>query len=357
MNASFVDSPLLGVAISLPIIASVCVVLRLCAKRWRRRDGFTGDDWTILLTLILCWGHSINTIVAACLGGVNTITIPPREYANMALRTLWISSFFLITSLYTVKVSILLFYWRMFSINARFRKACLAMIITLTLWWISSLILVFLSTDPIDSAWKDATRAKHRFDFNTWYISYSALSIFFDVVILCFPIPVIKSLRVNLKRKISIIGIFWLGGFVCVSAIIRFVLLYRSIYRLTDYGENQYSSITQAFIWAEIEPNTSVIAACLPTYGPLFKEGGLVPFIWQSVRSSLGLSSGTGRDTGRSATGDTTAVGYYELDKVTSYSKSGGDILTDKATTNAVTVTSQSEQEDEDAVVKRDLGV
>jgi hypothetical protein len=181
--------------------------------------------------------------------------------------------------------------------------------------------LAFASTDPIEAAWKDAASAHHRFDFYTWYLCYSGLSILFDVIILCYPIPMIKSLRVNTKQKISILGIFWLGGFVCVSAIIRFVFLYNQIYRLTDFGKNTYSSVTLAFIWAEVEPNCSVIAACLPTYGPLFKEGQFVPRIFYSIKSKLGLSSkGTGTDL---TTTNSKSTGYYELDKTTSRNGTG----------------------------------
>lgn len=30
----------------------------------------------------------------------------------------------------------------------------------------------------------------------------------------------------------------------------------------------------QALIWTYLEPNLSILAACLPTYGPLFKDDG-----------------------------------------------------------------------------------
>jgi hypothetical protein len=148
--------------------------------------------------------------------------------------------------------------------------------------------LVFLSTDPIEAAWKNADATKHRYNFNGWYISYSGVSIILDVIILCFPIPMIKSLNTNMKQKISILGIFWLGAFVCVSAIVRFVYLYKTIYRLTDYGENQYRSITTAFIWAEVEPNTAVIAACLPTFRPLFSERSCFVKIIRFLRMKTG---------------------------------------------------------------------
>jgi hypothetical protein len=190
--------------------------------------------------------------------------------------------------------------------------------------------LAHLSTVPIEAAWNNSSRARHRFNFNAWYLTYSGLSILFDVAILCFPLPVIKNLRVSTKKKISILGIFWLGGFVCVSAIIRFVFLYNSIHRLTDYGKNQYSSITVAFIWAEVEPNTSVIAACLPSYGPLFEQGAFLRRINERFRWSLGISNRTRT----SSTDVLTSIGttkdcpkgYYELDKPMGR-KANGDLF------------------------------
>lgn len=141
----------------------------------------------------------------------------------------------------------------------------------------------------------------------------------------------IKSLRVNTKQKISILGIFWLGGFVCISAIVRFVYLYNQTYRITNYGENQYSSITVAFIWAEIEPNMSIIAACLPVYGPLFKEGMFFPRLARSLSALLGHSIKTRTRTRTTATNNASMDGYYELDK-TINSKPNGDLVSDTTT-------------------------
>ena len=86
MSRAFVDTSLLGVAISLPIIASAAVGLRFYARTSKVKGMLKTDDWAVFITLIVCWGHSINTIVAGAIGGVNTITILPREYANVALR-------------------------------------------------------------------------------------------------------------------------------------------------------------------------------------------------------------------------------------------------------------------------------
>jgi hypothetical protein len=115
-----------------------------------------------------------------------------------------------------------------------------------------------------------------------------------------------------------------------VSAIIRFVYLYNSIYRLTDYGENMYSSITVAFIWAEVEPNCSVIAACLPTYGPLFKQGQFIPRVFSSLRTKFGLSSKEVLEADLSGSASKSA-GYYELDREMNR-RGNGDIYSETDT-------------------------
>ncbi|KAF2749189.1 hypothetical protein M011DRAFT_328307 [Sporormia fimetaria CBS 119925] len=321
MTASFVTTELMGVAISLPIIATIATVMRIYAaslkgQKWLR----SGDIWFLFLTLVLSWAHSINTIIAGAIGGIDTITVSPHDYPNIALRTLWISSFFLITALYTIKISLLIFYYHLFSVQPWFHRAVIGMSVILTLWWLSSIILALCSTVPFDAAFHNATLARHRFDFNTWYLSYSALSIFFDVVILCFPIPMIRRLQnVSTIRKFSILAIFWLGGFVVVSATVRFVLLYRSIYKLESFGENRYRAYTEAFIWAEVEPNTSIVAACLPALGPLVREVGWIRSAVRSVKSTLFLSSRYGagseksKEVSKTASAGSGKKGFVEI--------------------------------------------
>jgi len=56
----------------------------------------------------------------------------------------------------------------------------------------------------------------------------------------------------------------------CVAAAVRFYLLYKGNRSVVSTNGNQYQYATNEFIWAHIEPNCSIVAACLPTYGPFF---------------------------------------------------------------------------------------
>ena len=61
---------------------------------------------------------------------------------------------------------------------------------------------------------------------------------------------------------------------------------------------------SQQYIWTHIEPNCSIIAACLPTYGPLFKGHSADSFI-AGLRSFFSVSSwstgprGSGKGSGK----------------------------------------------------------
>jgi len=140
----------------------------------------------------------------------------------------------------------------------------------------------------------------------------------------------IKSLHINTKQKISMLGIFWLGGFVCVSAVIRFAFLLRQIYNVKSLGENMFSAITTAFIWAEIEPNTAILAACLPTYGPYLKSNRFLNSVIRPIQKCLRIPT-------KSTHSATTSPGapnigmYYKFEESIS-SKSTGDLFNDKTT-------------------------
>jgi len=138
----------------------------------------------------------------------------------------------------------------------------------------------------------------------------------------------IKSLHVSVRKKLSILGIFWLGAFVCVSAIVRFVIVYKIMLHITYPSQRNYGMINWAFIWAEIEPNMSVIAACLPTYGPFFPSKGLRTSTVPVVKSFLNIPNLLGKKDHKNRSNTTnTSNGYHELDETVSSKASAGEIV------------------------------
>lgn len=54
------------------------------------------------------------------------------------------------------------------------------------------------------------------------------------------------------------------------------------------------------YIWSVIQPSTSIIAACLPTYAPLFKEESGLKALVYSAMSMISLRSRRGNSTKQS---------------------------------------------------------
>lgn len=62
---------------------------------------------------------------------------------------------------------------------------------------------------PISDFWN--LQGKMNLDFGVWATTMAALDVLFDLLVLCLPLPVIAHLQITTKRKISLIGMFWLG--------------------------------------------------------------------------------------------------------------------------------------------------
>ena len=65
---------------------------------------------------------------------------------------------------------------------------------------------------PVSAAWNPlAPPSDLKINYGSFALAVAGMSIGFDVVILCFPLPVIRSLHMATKRKILVAGILWLG--------------------------------------------------------------------------------------------------------------------------------------------------
>ena len=63
--------------------------------------------------------------------------------------------------------------------------------------------------DPISDSWTHM--GTPRYDFAPMLEAYAYTDILIDVIVLAMPIPMIRSLHLDMKRKLSVGGIFSLG--------------------------------------------------------------------------------------------------------------------------------------------------
>ncbi|KAF2114226.1 hypothetical protein BDV96DRAFT_661507, partial [Lophiotrema nucula] len=190
----------------------------------------------------------------------------------------------------TVKLSVLLFYKRIFQVS-RIRVAIWIGILIVSCWGIVFFLLVLLQMDPISSIW-GAHPGRLRYDVAKVGPAVAGSSIGLDLAVLSFPIPLILRLHMSTKQKLGVVLMFLFGSFAVVAATARLVLLIKSMQQIVQTIEGftrtgvRIQSLNAIFVI--LEPNCSIIAACFPCYGPLFRRSRQQPFalVYSTPRKS-----------------------------------------------------------------------
>ncbi|RFU32958.1 hypothetical protein B7463_g3387, partial [Scytalidium lignicola] len=150
----------------------------------------------------------------------------------------------------------------------------------------SFIFAIIFQCHPIDSIWDRSIKGKC---INLEVVGFAgaAASIFEDVVILILPVSELNSINLGAKKKLSLVFMFSIGSFACVTSMVR--LKY-----LTQFGRSYdltWDNV-DVLIWSSIELHTALICACLPSLRSLLVK--VFPVVFKTTLS-------TSRDTNRRA--------------------------------------------------------
>ncbi|KAK4234570.1 hypothetical protein C8A03DRAFT_37651 [Achaetomium macrosporum] len=284
---SLITTGLIAVSVIFPVVSASSILLRLWARR-KSRQSLHADDWWIIASWFLTLGLSILVWVFTARSGIDFYR-PDVDFltgTENSLELIFISSCYVQFPLAAVKIAVLLFYKRIFT-TPWFRAVVWCVIGLVSVWAVVFFLCVLLQIDPV--AFPIMT-AHVRFDAAALGLGQVASSFTLDLLVLCLPIPVIAQLHMKWERKVAVALIFWLGAFCAVAAIVRTVLLNESIRAVTQ-SNGLVSNQSRQYIFMVLEPNCSILAACLPTYGPLVSGGRAPESLVRSVRSVFSLRS------------------------------------------------------------------
>lgn len=108
--------------------------------------------------------------------------------------------------------------------------------------------------------------------FQTIHFYYSGCitDIIIDFSILIFPIPLVVALKLDIKQKLAILGIFLLGTLAAASSIARVIVFFKGGQAIAVHHNDVTYYTSGVFIWTVVEMVLGIISACLPTLRPLF---------------------------------------------------------------------------------------
>ncbi|KAK2765873.1 hypothetical protein FQN53_006771 [Emmonsiellopsis sp. PD_33] len=235
-----------AIVIAMFVLATVSVVLRFIARTRVQNVQLKADDWLIAAALVSSSCNLASTIIGGYHGlGKHVWSVPIPEVVTVS-KLLFIYVLVYVACILLIKLSILMFYRRIFGTN-----------------W----------TIPPSYYWtqyENPAGGVCVFDLYPFYIGNAAVNVVTDGLILMVPIPLVWKLQMRTTKKLMVSGLFLLGGLflvsnsVCVASIIR-------IHYMTYLSKSPDFTwiMGDVFIWSSVEPSIGIVCACLPTLQPL----------------------------------------------------------------------------------------
>ncbi|KAM0800100.1 hypothetical protein BDR22DRAFT_852859 [Usnea florida] len=258
-----------GAVITVTILATIAVILRFLARR-KSAASISYDDYLIVIALLFLYGLNLDVILDADLWGLGKHFSTLSQDQLLSFQKNGLANFALyFTTTATIKISLLLLYYRLFFPSRPFRIAVYTAAAIVLAWWIAVLFADIFQCVPVEAFWEiHGNNMFHNtatcMNTITFSIGTGVSNLLTDIIVLSLPIPMVWSLKQNRTQKITMTGIFLLGFFVCATSIVRTV-------KLVSVGHQDPTySLTSVFIWTSVEPSVGIISACLPILRPLF---------------------------------------------------------------------------------------
>ncbi|KAF3920952.1 hypothetical protein ABW20_dc0106517 [Dactylellina cionopaga] len=252
-----------GITFALLICSFAIVSLRFyCRAHLIKKIGL--DDWLILAGLILAWVLGILNYFHVSHGTGKHIETITFDALIPTLKHWYVYQLIYPIVLCVIKLSILSFYkgispQRGYQITI---WATVGLVIAYTI----TIIFVYMFECPKPSMSWAVTFPTGCMSLPALYYSSASVNILTDLIILVLPIPILITLQVQRRKRIALIGIFFIGFIAVLASISR-------IWALWLYQHTKDVSYDAIFIllFSNIEINLAIITASAPALRPMFK--------------------------------------------------------------------------------------
>lgn len=191
------------------ILTPLFVICRLLARSIR--GGRLGaDDWTVLASLVFTQTVNIQMIICCKWGFGKHTELLNQHIVRRTLKLYWFAQILYKIGIGLTKVSILVFYHRIFGIVRSFRISCLVVTVIVVAFTIASVATSIFQCFPIQFAF-DKSGEGSCINLGKFWFANAGYNISTDGIIVIMPLFVIKTLQLPKRTKLALCGVFALG--------------------------------------------------------------------------------------------------------------------------------------------------
>lgn len=255
---------IVSVNVLVGILAGIAVILRVLARRIRNLP-LRSDDITIIAALPFSWSICACNIVASTYGLGRHIDTLSSADIILEAKTFFASQLLWGVAIPIIKVSILLLYTRIFGVLSYFRYTAYILGVFSVLCGIMVVFVVSLTCRPLKYTW-DKSGEGSCINATVFYIIGTGFNVITDFMVLLLPLHAVWYLQSSIQQKLQLTGIFLLGSLTCAISLARWCSLFQI------HGIDETWDLTLPTIWSAAEACLGIVAACLPTFRPLFRK-------------------------------------------------------------------------------------
>ncbi|EMD60130.1 hypothetical protein COCSADRAFT_164265 [Bipolaris sorokiniana ND90Pr] len=274
MNHNYSKDLMIGLAIAFAILPTFFVSLRIWAKRISKRIGW--DDFLTLGALAVCLTCCFLQLATAIHGYLGAHQ-PLDENGQPIMddpgliffeETKFAINMISIVGLGLVKSSILILYKTIFDVR-KFR-ICVYIVLAYVVAWTISFTFSHLFTCYPITVFIEPYYGNSCVETVPMFLALLYTDVLADLAILFLPIPMVMSVRMQMKRKIAVIVMLSLGAAVCAVSITRVVATYSIAKEYIKHPDDVVYYTAPVFFWTNIELSLGLVCACLPTLRPIW---------------------------------------------------------------------------------------
>jgi hypothetical protein len=120
----------------------------------------------------------------------------------------------------TTKVAILILYLRL-AVTKTYRALIWTTMAVVISTFLAFVIAGLFQCSPIPFAWDKTIPGGQCFDVTALFYANAGINIFQDVFIYVLPMKLLWEVQIPRKQKIALIIVFAVGGFVCITGMLR----------------------------------------------------------------------------------------------------------------------------------------
>ncbi|KAI8961538.1 hypothetical protein F5Y11DRAFT_325635 [Daldinia sp. FL1419] len=251
------------------IVTGVASIFVLIVRVWARRVAhgriiLNTSDWLMLVAWI-CYIAALVSFSLSAVYGLGKHVIFVTDVRNLRIWGIILEVFYYF-SIGFIKFSILSFYGAIFS-SKRFQVYLWIVAAFVAAWFISSVVVSIVQCTPIEFAWDTSIPGGFCINYGLLVLIAGVINVITDFVILALPVPMILRLQVSKQKRTQLVFTFATGSSACIVSIIR--LAYSLV--VSSTSDVSWDNVPPGFVSAT-ELLVGILAASIPTYGPLYRR-------------------------------------------------------------------------------------